>query len=817
MNASALAAPEPDRCFHCELPIPAGCDFGAVINEAWRPMCCPGCQAVAQTIAEHGFEAYYARREGPAERASDDGPIELAVFDDPEIQRDFVTRDGDSAEATLSIEGLRCAACAWLIERHLGRLPGVAAANVSLATHRALVRFDATRISVSALLLALREIGYAGHPYEPDREAQLRERERRNAIVRLGVAGLGAMQVMMFSVGLYAGALDGMEPIYRSLLRHASLLVSTFVVTIGARPFFEAAWRDLRARQLGMDVPVALAIGVAYVASAFATFEGTGEVYFDSVCMFTFFLSLGRFLEGRAREASAEQVRDLARRVPAVATRVEGEARRPVPVRALRRGDIVLVRPGESIPVDGRVVEGESAVSEALWTGEEAPRQKGPGDAVIGGSPNLRALLTVEVERSSSEGTLASIRRLLDRAQAEKPAVAKLADRAARVFVGAVLAVAGVTALVWWQKSPDDALWVTLSVLVATCPCALSLATPAALAAATESLARRGFLSTRGHTLETLARVSRFTFDKTGTLTSAQLELGEVIVLDERAGDRDALLRLGARLEHDSIHPISSAFRDVEEAELPGRVQSLRCVDGQGVEARVDERTTRLGRPAWVGALFAATVSVPQGDAPVTWILLGDTRGPLAWISLRAELREDAARTIAALRSLHIESSLSSGDPSQSEVDRIGRELGIDDRLAGASPADKVEAVRALQRHGEVVAAVGDGVNDAPLLGVAQVSIAIASGADLARVSADAVLTGERLGVLAEAVTTARRTRRVIRQNLVWAAGYNALALPLAVTGNLPPYLAAIGMSASSLVVVCNALRLRRIRGGLAT
>ena len=813
MTAAVQPLPSEADCYHCGLPVPSGPTHGARVDGEWRVMCCPGCAAVAETIAAQGLEAYYRQREAPARRAPDESvDLPFEIFDAAELQREFV-RDGQAgSEATFSLEGMRCAACAWLIERHLRRVAGVLGANVNLANHRVIVRFDPDAVRVSGLLRAVREVGYVAHPYEADREAELHEQEKRAALVRLGVSGLGTMQVMMFAVALYAGALEGMSAPYRELLRWVSLLVATFVVTIGARPFFEAAARDLRAWQLGMDVPVSLAIGLAYVASAWATFAGTGEVYFDSVCMFTFFLSLGRFLESRVRHASDARIRALARRTPASARRIEAGAEHIVPVRDLQRGDFVAVRPGEAIPLDGRVVEGESAVSEGMWTGEDAPRRKCVGDPVIGGSQNLEAALCVRVERGIGEGALATIRVLLDRAQSERPPVARLADRVARVFVGVVLGVAAVTAVVWWRISPGDALGVTLAVLVATCPCALSLATPAALAAATDALAAVGFLATRGHVLEVLARVSRFAFDKTGTLTARNLEVESVVPVRGSGWDPERVLATAAQLERESLHPIAAAFPQ-EESGADGPVERREEELSQGVGARVGGRRLRLGRPEWVGQIADLRGRARVGRPPEgrgSWILMGGEDGPIAWIALRSRLRAGAAETLAGLRARGVGSFVLSGDPSEEEVARVARLVGADEAHGGQTPEAKVAIVGAHQDRREVVAAVGDGSNDAPLLGRAQVSIAMASGTDLARVSADAVLMGDRLPLLCAAVDRARWTRRVVRQNLGWAALYNAFVLPLAVTGHLPPYLAALGMSASSLAVVLNALRLRR-------
>jgi Cu2+-exporting ATPase len=821
---TALASGDCDTtCFHCGLRVPRGTDFFVEVDGRARPMCCPGCSAVAQTIVAQGLVDYYRRREGPGANPENlaAGPLpELLIFDEPEVQRDFVRgADGDARSVTLAIEGITCAACAWLIERHLRRQPGVLTADVNLAAHRAQLRWNPNAAALSALLHSVAEIGYVARPYRPDHQAALMREEQRRALRRLGVAGLGTMQVMMFAVALYAGALQGMEPHYRAFLRWVSLAVATAVVLYSARPFFQGALRDLRARQPGMDVPVALAIGAAYLASAWATFTRSGEVYFDSVCMFTFFLGIGRYFEMRIRHRSDERVRTLLGRLPETARRLGPTGEEVVPARVLVAGDRIVVRPGETIPADGDVIEGESSVSEAVLTGEALPAGKSPGDSVVGGSQNVDGPLLVAVTRTGADGTLAAILALVDRAQAEKPPVARAADRVARGFVGGVIAAAAVAGFVWWRIAPADAFWVVLSVLVVTCPCALSLATPAAFAAATNGLAGCGFLIARGHVLEGLAKLSHVVFDKTGTLTRGELRLASV--LPERGLTAADAVARGRALEARSEHPIARAFAQASEAgDAPARhcelgTRDLENAPNRGVAGRIAGRAHRLGRPDWVAELWreatAGGAPAPPNDEE-SWLLLGDGDGPLAWFSLHDEMRADAAPTVARLRERGIEVVLLSGDPAAGSVSRLADALSIREARAGATPADKVAYVDDLQRAGALVAAVGDGVNDAPVLGRAQVSVAMGGGTDLARVSADAVLLGDGLGALAEAVDQARKTRRIVSQNLGWALLYNLTALPLAACGYVAPWMAAIGMSASSLLVVVNALRLNQVR-----
>jgi Cu2+-exporting ATPase len=803
-------------CFHCGLPIPRDSDYRVRIGDADHSMCCPGCAAVAEVIMAAGLTDYYRLREVPGNRPDDLIPQELRelqVLDDPEVQRDFVRREeGSMRQATLAFDGITCAACGWLIEMHLSKQEGVERVQLNLSQRRAWIRWDDDRIRLSRLLGAISEIGYRARPWQPDRQEQILQDESRRALRRLGVAGLGAMQVMMLSAGLYAGGFQGIEADYRDFLRWMSLILTTPIVFYSAQPFFTSAWRDLRTRRLGMDVPVSLAIGSAWAASGWATFRGSGEVYFDSACMFTFFLLLGRFLEQRARLRADSATRALLRGLPRTAVRLAGEDEEVVPVRALRRDDRVLVKPGAMVPADGQVVEGKSNVDESLVTGESLPRPKARGAPLIGGTQNIDSPLIFSVTQTGPDSFLSAVIELRDRASAEKPPVVMLADRVARRFAAGVLSAAALVGLIWWWISPADAFSITLSVLVVTCPCALAIATPAALTCANNALARSGVLVTRGHVLETLSRITHVIFDKTGTLTAGRLSVRSERTLREIPEGK--ALGIAAALERHSEHPIAAAFTRLAAERgirLPP-VRSVRAVTNQGLEGILEGRVFRIGRPAWVAAQCDTRKRPDPPAAKGMWVLLGDESGPLSWFDLNDPVRPEAPGVIAALRDRGLSLGLLSGDPSLA-VQRLAAELGIEQAVEGALPEEKLRRMRNLQGSGAVVAMLGDGVNDAPVLGAAQVSLAMGGGTDLAKISADAVLLGDDLGGVVRAFDQGVRTRRIIRQNLAWALAYNLGALPLAAAGQIAPWVAAAGMSMSSLLVTVNALRLNRIRG----
>ncbi len=801
------------NCFHCGEAVPAGIRFEAVIAGAARPMCCAGCAAVAQAIADNGLAAYYENRSALPRRevAASCMPRELAVYDLAEVQKPFVRRgEGSVRQATLLVEGITCGACIWLIERRLARCDGVLGAAVNLSARRIQVEWDDSRVRLSTILQAINELGYRTQGFDAAAGESAAARERRAMGWRLFVAGFGMMQVMMYAFPAYVAGGDLTRDV-EQLMRWASFILTVPVVLWSAAPFFATAWRGLRARRVGMDTPVALAIAVAFAASAWATVSARGEVYFDSIAMFVFLLLGARYLEMMARVRAAESQQRLVRHAPAVADRLVPGAgpavTERVAVARLAPGDFVLIAPGSIVPADGKVAAGSSAADESLLTGESRPVAKRAGDAVIGGSVNLKSPLTVEVTRVGPDSVLAGIVRLMDRAQAGRPRIAELADRVAQWFVAVLIAVAFATAIAWYWIDPQRALWVMVAVLVVSCPCALSLATPAALAAATSALHRLGVLVTRGHALETLARATHVVLDKTGTLTQGRLSLIGVIPLGARG--RDACVALAAALERGSEHPVALPLIAAATGLDPVAADDISNHPGLGVEARVAGKRVRIGGAAFVSEL----VGKPPPDElvfaadDVTVAVLADEDGYQALFTLGDAPRPGARLLVRALEARGLTVCLLSGDRRRT-VAHVAREFGIDVAVGEAGPEAKLDFVRELQARGAVVAMVGDGINDAPVLAQAQVSIAMGGGTDLAQVSADVVLLGDDLARLSPVFDTARKTLRIIHQNLVWATAYNAVAIPLAVMGWITPLAAGVGMAASSLAVVANALRL---------
>lgn len=805
-------------CFHCSLPVPKNSSYFVSIEGKEQAMCCPGCQAVAKAIVDGGLTSFYTYRTdtSPTARAAVPEVLqELTLYDKPELQKTFVSTDENNLkQASLILEGIVCAACVWLNERHINALPGVIEFRVNYSTHRARVRWDDTQIQLSDILQAIASIGYLAHPFDAGRQEAVYKKERANALKRLAVAGLGAVQVMMLAVALYAGDYSGMDSDLENFMRWVSLFIATPVVFYSARSFFSSAWRDLKVRQLGMDVPVSLAIGLAYAASCWATVSRSGEIYFDSVTMFTFFLLAGRFLEMGARQKAGQAAEELVKLLPAMATRLTDDGDETVAVTELACGDKVRVKPGDSVPADSVIVEGRSSIDESLLTGESHPVAKTIGENVIGGTVNIESPLVIEVQKVGEDTVLASIQRLLDRAQLEKPSIAKTADTVAAYFVGFLLVLVGLVSMWWWQHDPDQAFWIAISLLVVTCPCALSLATPAAMTAATGSLTRLGVLTTRGHALETLAKVTHVVLDKTGTLTEGRLALESAKMTSDL--DKQQSLNIAAALELGSEHPVAKVFLQNAVRESIPVAEEIEAVSGQGVTGIIKGSRYYLGCAAYIESNIKTTTGtwidstvLNENSKHATEIFLASEEKLLAVFFLSDVLRAQAAESVRDLKALGKKVWLVSGD-NEAAVSYIAEQVGIETSRHSMKPEDKLTVIHELQQQGEIVAMIGDGVNDAPVLAAAQVSIAMGGGTQLAQASADMVLLSEHLPHLVDAIKMAKRSVNIVHQNLAWALIYNVIALPLASMGYIAPWMAAIGMSASSLVVVLNALRLNK-------
>ncbi len=800
-----MTAAPGSACFHCGEPIPAGVRIHARIDSNEQSVCCHGCKAVAEFITGAGLDDYYKYRDRSGARADETPrPDRWSAYDRPElVERLTRAEPGGARSITVLLEGLRCAACSWLADKALHLQSGVLDVAVNPATARARLVWDPGKVRLGDLLRVLDHVGLRPHPLAGEHAEQIALLERRAALKRLAVAGFGMMQVMMFALPLYVAHSSGMEVNMREFFRLVSMLVAIPVALYSGWPFYQGAWHALQARSVSMDVPVTLGIVIAFLASVWNALTGTGEVYFDSVTMFVFFLALGRYVEMVARHRAGSVTDALARLAPVTARRVRNEQVEDVQAVELQPGDDILVRTGEVFAADGVVTgEADGRVDESMLTGESTAIAKNGGSTVHAGTQNLGAPLRVKVAAVSGNTVLAGIVALLERAQAERPRLAQAADRAAAWFLSRILLGSALVFAIWWFVDPSRALPATLAVLVVTCPCALSLATPAVLAAATADLARRGVLVAHSDAFETLAKATHVLWDKTGTLTRGLVRVEDVRLLRDRS--EGECLALAAALERLSEHPIAKAF--VATGVANATATGVTVTPGAGVEGTVDGRLLRIGTLEFVSGLAAGAGAHAPVEATDGSVFLGDELGLLAGFRLTDPLRAETAACVQQLAGLGLSSAIVSGDAA-ADVAHIAERSGITRFESRLTPQGKVASLQALQAAGAIVIAVGDGINDAPLLQGANVAVAMGRGSALAQTSADLILVRDSLDQLPDIVRLARRAQRIVKQNLVWSIAYNLAALPLAALGLVPAWAAAIGMSLSSVFVVLNALR----------
>jgi len=814
---SEAPAPNPS-CFHCGLPIPPGSDFHQQIEGQTRDFCCIGCQSVCKAIYDAGMQGFYRRTpEGTPLGPPPEPPRDTALYDLDAVQEEFVSTQGEGREIHLLVEGIHCAACVWLIEHALAQLPGILSAQVNLSNKRMLLRWDPEQIKLSHVIQRLGEIGYAATPFDPEAAEGVIRRQNRALLLRLAFAGFAAMNLMWISIALYTGADEGE---YRGLFHWMGLVLATPTLLYSGWPFLKGAWSGIRNRHPGMDLPIAIGAVATYSYSTYVTLAVIpgGHVYFDTVVNFLFVILIGRHLEGMSKRhavAASQRLLDLQ---PRVATRLNPDgSEEVVPIRAVRPGDLLVIRPGAQIPADGVIREGSGLVDESMLSGESRPVNKTPGDALSAGTLNNEGAMTMEVTGTLKHTALGRIIRLVEEAQASKAPIQCAADRVVPWFVSATLGLAALTFLLWLQRDFELALMAATSVLIITCPCAFGLATPMAIAVASGQGARHGILVKNGAVLETLSQIRHFVFDKTGTLTEGRM--GVRTVVGSGISEQD-LLRLAAAAERLSEHSIARAIlREAELREIAH--QQLVVADfmnraGFGVSAKVSGTPVQLGTTAWLEdqgiavdpALERRAAELEEDAISSIHVAIAGSHAGL--IGLADRLRPDAPALVRELRDQGIEITLLSGD-RRKVAEAIARQLGGMQVIAEVLPDQKDEAIRRLQAGGATVAMVGDGINDAPALIRADVGIALGSGTDVSLESADIVLMSEELSRISLASQLSRRTLRTVRQNIGLSIAYNVVMIPLAMLGMITPLLAAIAMPLSSLAVIGNAARIRSL------
>jgi len=783
---------ERGTCHHCGEALTAD-----AVRDGDRAFCCNGCAAASTWIREAALGDYYRLRTSPAGRVQGDA-ADFGAWDRDVVLAEHSRIVPGGREITVLTDAMRCAACAWLIDRALRRQPGVLDAGANAVTGRVMVAWDPQRVALSTLMQRLAALGYRPWLATGEAREQAQRSERRRWLLRLGVAGLGAIQAMMFAEALYLDTAQQMPVATRDFFRWITFLVATPVVFYSGWPFLEGMWRELRGRRVGMDTLIAGSTLLAYIASLAETLRGGAHVWYDAAVMFVLLLLVARMFEQRARGIASAQVDALARARPALALRERSDGSvEQVPVGEIDVGDVLCVAAGEAVPADGMLLDHAASFDEALITGESTPVRRGAGDSALAGSICREASARLRVQRTGADTRLSQLTRLVEQAQSARPQLARAAERVAGFFVVALLLCAAATYAWWRVHDPARAVEVTLALLVVSCPCALSLAIPTVLTTAHGALARIGVLGVREDALSTLARVDRVVLDKTGTLSDGRPELDHVATFDGM--DADTAVSIAAALERGSAHPLAQALAHVEDGRI---AHGVRAVAACGIQGDVDGSHWRLGR-----AEFAAS----RTDDGALW--LGDGTRAFARFTVRETMRDGAREAVAALRDCGVAVELCSGDAGEA-VAAFARQVGIETFHARQTPEQKLARVRDAQARGEVVAMVGDGLNDAPVLAGADVSLAMAQGAALAQRAADFVVTSPSLLRVPQAIVLARRTQRIVRQNLAWALGYNVLAIPLAATGHVTPWIAALGMAGSSLLVTLNALRLSRREPG---
>ena len=878
-------------CYHCQQPIPPGINIS---DGHGHHYCCHACQAVAQIINAHHLDQYYQVRDRPAPRPEHPyDPAHWQAYDIPEIAAQYTYQDGDEQEIHLYIDGLHCAACTWLISRALQDAHGISHARINLGTGLAEIRWRDTPLS--AILATIASLGYTPNLHTPDKTDDAQRRERNHDLLRLIVAGLGMMQVMMFATGLYTGAWHGIDREYEQLLRWISLLCSAPVMLYSGYPYLKNAWLGLRYRQPNMDLPIALACAGAWLASLYHTLIGRGEIYYDGVTMFIFFISISRYLEAHTRRRARHNQQHFARLLPdAVYKYNDSGETQLVPLPTIQPGDHIRVLPTHTIPVDGEITHGASRIDEQMLTGESTPQYKTIGDRVHAGSTNLQSPLDIRVSQTGQQTTLAAIRRISARAEQHRSPQIDRNQALAQQTVLAVLILAAAGYLLWQWIDPARAFDIALAILVATCPCALSLATPTVLTAALNHAHKHHILIKNSNTLDRLTHIRRILFDKTGTLTQGKYQLRR----SDYYGEPQRLLAIAKTLETHSTHPIAWYYSQQPVAGVT--MDNIEQHSGKGISGDYDgsrwhigsaaymqengveippadlppppvgegwggvrshtadaDTTTDAGWPlmadknnvghkyptyeentplpceageGWGGGVKKSRMAItdnkavpcdpkltpprpsPTGggsaltDANTTHVYLAENRELRAHYQLGDPERDNLAATLARLQA-HYHLAIASGDRAEN-VARLAARYGITDRHGGLDPAAKLALLEA--NDPEHTLMIGDGINDAPVLARASVSVAVGRANPLSQTHADIVLLKNGPEALPYLLDLAARSRRITRQNLIWATVYNLTILPLAISGYLTPWIAALGMSTSSLLVIANALRIHR-------
>ncbi len=799
-----------DRCFHCSLENPADTQYTLTIFNQTQHFCCPGCHAVAQMIIDSGQTDFYKFRTQSNNKVDPILPQELQeieAFDNQQInqalvEQSLIEQSDNFQTIQLGIEGITCAACGWLIKKQISQLAGVLSIEVNTSNQRAIIQFN-ENTSLSAIFKKIRALGYKAFPYSQDKQEAVIEKQDKTFVKRLIIAGLAMMQVMMFSTGLYIGEFQDIAKNHATFLHWVSGFLATPVVFYSALPFIQSAINNVRFAQLGMNVPVSIAILSAYFASVYSLIFDSNVFYFDSVVMFTFFLLLGRYFEHHARYKAVQKQQNFRKLLPLSVTKIQDGKYFTIPVAKVQSGDQLLINAGSVIPIDGKLTSQNAEINEAVLSGESLPSHKIKDDLVFSGSTNVGASFEMTTTATLKNSRIQKLIQLQQNSENLTSNSVTLADKIARGYVVGLLLLSVVTAIVWWQINPDNVFPVVLSLLVVSCPCALSLATPAAFASAISKLTDQGLMLKSSDLLTKLKQIERVIFDKTGTLTQGNFEINQIILMGSKT--EKECLAIAQTLEKISNHPISFAFKQKDLKNMPS-IDAKEVISG-GIEGVWQNNHYKIGRLSFVTDSPFSENNLSNANSSSTSVYLSENNQIIAEFLLSDTIKNDAKDVINALNKINIHTEILSGDNSQA-CEKVAKKLNINSFQSEKSPEQKLTYLQQLSPQKTLM--VGDGINDIGAFKAAFASISVGNSSHLSRASASAVLVSHDLNTISDAIKLAGRLDTIIKQNLTWAVVYNLCAIPFALMGLVPAWLAAIGMTSSSLIVVLNALRLRK-------
>ncbi|MEM9101333.1 MAG: heavy metal translocating P-type ATPase [Pseudomonadota bacterium] len=793
-------------CYHCGLPVPPHVHITVSQDDTERAMCCEGCKAVFLLVHGQGLDDYYRFRETVPAIPQAISKEQLASFDTESFQQHYVTGNGTLKNVDLYVESMKCSACAWLIENFVRDKPGVLELTANTVNRQVKIRWDSERAALSEIVEHIEKLGYAVVPYETDTIIHQQQHERRDLLKRLGIAGLGMMQVMMYAVALYLGYADQWTDQHLTFIRWMSFFVATPIVIYSGWPIFHNAFSKIRHGQVTMDLPVAIALIIAYLGSLHALAFHTGDVYFDSVTMFLFFLLIGKYCELNARLKVSESMNVKKEHLPQTCLVERDQQWMSIPLSDVGIDEVVLVRKGDIIPVDGSILKGESSISAAIMTGESMPIAVKPFDKVIAGSVNLGETLQIRSEKAYQDNYYQRLLSLKDAAVAQKPRFMKIIENVAKRFIFLELFLAVVISLVWYFIDPSHVIPTVVAVLVVTCPCALSLAAPTAMTVATGMMTRYGLIMRKPHVMEALNAIDDVIFDKTGTLTTGEFRIAEVACLNESYNETQ-VLEIAAALEKHSDHPLAQPFHTIN---CQSQAEDVDTTHNAGIEGVYQGQRYFIGSANYIRSTLRQDelYDHTQEDKALKRVNLATESEIIATFELKDALRPQVKISIDKLQAMGKKVHVLTGDSEPNE--ELRHWIPVEQYQASQSPQDKVNYIKDLQKQQRKVLMIGDGLNDAPVLSMADVSIAMNEGSGLSKAAADAIFSGQNLQQFLQSFSLASHCFAKIRQNIFWAVGYNLTMVPLAVAGIVPPYLAALGMSLSSMVVLINALTIGR-------